>query len=119
MLRVFVLSVALLAGSAQADDWTTADTQREAVYMVMHAMDWAQTRTIARNPDKWGEANPILGRHPPIDRVDAYFAMAALTHVAVSAALPIEYRSAWQYVSITIEAMYVMHNVSAGVNIKF
>jgi len=119
MLRVLVLSVALLAGSAQADEWMTADTQREAVYLALHAMDWAQTRNIARNPYKWHEQNSILGEHPSVDRVDAYFAIIALAHVAVSDMLPTEYRTAWQHVSIGFEAGVVGHNLSLGIGMEF
>jgi hypothetical protein len=105
--------------SCSADDWSTIDKQREVTYIAFHIMDWAQTRTIARNPNKWHETNSILGKHPSVDKVDAYFAVMALAHIAISNALPTEYRSTWQYISIGVEAGYVVHNLSLNVDIKF
>ena len=36
-------------------------------------MDWQQTRQIALHPERWGEMNPILGKHPTTGKVDTYF----------------------------------------------
>lgn len=119
MLRIVLVVMALAASTAHADDWRTDDTQREIAYMVLHAMDWAQTRNIARNPDKWYENNIILGKHPSTDRVDAYFALTGVLHYAVSEALPVEYRSAWQYVSIGFEAGVVGRNLELGIGVRF
>lgn len=109
----------LLISSAQADEWTREDSYREATYLTLHTMDWAQTRNIARNPDKWHEQNSILGKHPSVGKVDGYFALTGLAHVAFSYCLPSEYRKAFQYVTIGIEGGAVAHNFSIGVGTKF
>lgn len=116
ILAVFLL---LFSISATANDWTTSDTQREAMYLTLHAIDWAQTRNIARNPDRWGETNAILGNNPSVDRVDAYFTAMALMHYAIAVSLPTEYRAIFQYVTIGVEAGYVRHNLQFGVGIGF
>jgi len=90
--KLLALTLFVLSLSANADEWSTADKQREFVYMALHLMDWAQTRNIARNSDKWREINPILGEHPSEDKVDAYFAVMALAHIAISDALRSKYR---------------------------
>jgi hypothetical protein len=118
-MKTIILVLLLATMPAMADDWTIADKQREAVYLALHAIDWAQTRTIARNPDRWYEVNPILGEHPSVGRVDGYFAVMALAHIAVSNALPTRYRTAWQYVSIGFEAGVAGHNLSLGIGVKF
>lgn len=51
---------------------------------VLLAIDWAQTLTIARTPQKWHEINPLLGPHPSVPRVHAWF---VLVFCAVGAAL--------------------------------
>ena len=57
-------------------EWSKADKERQALYMAMHLADWAQTKNIARNPEKFYEkVNLILGDHPHPDKVDAYFAL--------------------------------------------
>lgn len=119
MLRVILVVMALAASTAHADEWRTEDTQRETAYMVLHAMDWAQTRNIARNPDRYFEYNSIIGRHPSVGRVDAYMATSALLHIGVTRVLPAEYRAAWQYITIGVKAGLVQHNFSVGLSAKF
>ncbi|HET8689056.1 MAG TPA: hypothetical protein VFM18_20795 [Methanosarcina sp.] len=109
----------LLSFPAMADEWTQADATREAVYLAVDIIDWAQTRNIARNPNKWYEQNNILGNHPSVEKVDAYFATMALAHIAISYALPSEYRRTFQYITIGIEIGYIHHNYSMGINAKF
>lgn len=119
MLRIILMVMALAASTAHADDWRTEDTQCEIAYQVVAAMDWAQTRNIARNPGRWEEQNPVLGKHPSVGEVDAYFAVMGVLHYAVSEALPVEYRSAWQYVSIILESRSVVNNYSIGLSMRF
>ena len=113
---IFLLFISF---SAFADEWTAADTKREAVYLTLHTLDWAQTRNIARNPNKWTESNVILGKHPSVLQVDRYFIATGVLHFAVAHYLPTEYRKAFQYVTIGIEGGAVAHNFSIGVGVKF
>jgi hypothetical protein len=119
MLRILVLMLACVS-VAQADEWTTADKQREAVYLVLHAKDWEQTRTIARNPDRYAEggvvASRVIGAHPSVGQVDAYMIGSAVLVMAVSRALPAEYRRVFQYVTIGDSAYSVGRNLSIGVS---
>jgi len=102
-----------------ASDWSSSDTKREAVYLVLHTADWAQTREIARNPDKWYEQNSMLGSHPSISQVDQYFIATAALQFAIAYYLPAEYRKVFQYLSITHDAGYVAHNFSIGIQARF
>ena len=115
----FILALLLVSTSAIADEWTTADTKREAAYLTLHTLDWAQTRNIARNPNKWQEQNAILGKHPSISQVDRYFIATGALHFAVAYYLPAEYRKVFQYVTIGIEGRVVVHNFSIGIVAKF
>ena len=109
----------LFTSNSQADEWTAADTGREAVYLTLHSIDWAQTRNIARNPDKWYEQNSYLGKHPSVAQVDRYFIAAGAIQFAVAYYLPAEYRKAFQYVTIGVEGGAVVHNFSLGIEVKF
>ena len=116
----FILALLLVSTSAQAaDEWTTADTKREAVYLTLHTLDYAQTRNIARNPDNWHEQNAILGKHPSVSQVDRYFIATGALQCAVAYYLPAEYRKAFQYVTIGIEGGAVVHNFSIGIGVNF
>jgi hypothetical protein len=83
------------------------------------AADWLQTREISRNPDRFYETNPVLGRHPSLSAVNAYFAAGLLAHTAVAMALPPPWRGPWQYLTFAFEAGVVAHNASLGIGFGF
>ena len=119
-MKRFAAAVLLaLALPAHAGDWSYGDTRREAIYLTLHALDWAQTRTIARHPERWTERNPILGEHPSVGRVDRYFALTAVGHVGVAHALPPEWRKWFQRSTITLEAVIVGRNRHLGIAVDF
>jgi hypothetical protein len=107
-----------LSGCANGG-WTTADTYRQAGMLSLTMIDWAQTRKIAQNPDKYYENNPVLGKHPSTERVDMYFPICMAAHTAVAMALPTKYRKWWQYVFIGVEAGMVANNLSIGLGMGF
>ena len=115
----FILALLLLPIPAFADEWVAADTKRETVYLTLHTLDWAHTRNIARNPDKWHEQNIILGKHPSVSQVNRYFIATGTLQFAVAYYLPAEYRKAFQYILIGVEGGAVAHNFSIGVSAKF
>lgn len=101
------------------DEWSEADKTREAVYLTLHIIDWGQTRTIAKNPDKYYEYNSMIGKHPSPGRVDGYMATSALLHIGITKILPAEYRAPFQYITIGFKCGLVAHNISAGINVSF
>ena len=118
MLKL-ILALLLVSTSAFADEWSRADTYREAAYLTLHAMDWAQTRYIARNPNQRTESNVILGKHPSVLQVDRYFIATGALQFAVAYCLPAEYRKAFQYILIGVEGGAVIHNFSIGIGVEF
>ena len=115
-----LLALGLAApGAATASDWTHADTLRETAYQLTAAMDWAQTRQIAKPGDRWQEGNPFLGAEPSGAHINKWFAAGAVAHAVISYALPPEYRRAWQYASIAFEGGFVAHNIQAGVRLEW
>lgn len=88
-----------------------------AVALILLAIDWRQTITIARNPDRWQEKNPFirwlmekLGREAGVN-----------LHFAVSAALIagvyfwIAYPLAWAALWIVLEGWVCWHNHRLGI----
>ena len=69
------------------------------------ACDWVQTRAAAS--DGWvdfEEANPIMGRTPSVNTVDAYFATAAIANAAIWYFMPSSVKS---LLPITVTAFQV------------
>jgi hypothetical protein len=122
-MKLLLALLLVFSTSTVADEWTHADAQREYAYLVLHAIDWAQTRTIARNPDKYAEggivASRVIGAHPDVWQVDSYMIGSAFLVMAVSRALPAEYRRVFQYVTIGDSAYSVAHNFNIGLMINF
>jgi len=117
-LSNIVMVFILLFSTNSIANWSSGDTNRQLAFTALQMVDWAQTREIARNPDFY-ETNPILGKYPRKTEVDVYFAATTLGHYLVSQALPSDYRKAWQYVWIGVQAGYVTHNYQMGVRIRF
>ena len=114
----FLIAIALcLIPSLANAEWSTLDTAMEATYTAVHVMDWRQTRTIAKRQGQWRETNGILGDHP--SRVDAWFAGTLAGHALISYLLPDKWRTAWQALTIGIEATTVARNYQLGVKVAF
>lgn len=140
---LFVLAL-VSAGANASDEWRTEDIQREGVYGLLLALDWRQTRFIAKHPSEFNEINPLIhldsqrdlsscrqGATPNdticdrvpdahnLRHVDRYFLATGLLHVGVSHLLPPRSRAIFQYVTIGIEAGYVAYNYKIGVHLDF
>jgi len=94
--------------------WSATDTAMEITYLSLHLADWAQTRDT-----RFAEANPILGPDPSLAKINTYFALTAVGHVAISALLPKCYRHLWQVPWIVAESIVGANNRSIGVRMRF
>lgn len=115
---LLIITLAALCGAARAQSWTDEQRTLGAMYLTAHAIDWAQTRQIIREPGMW-ELNPILGRHPSRARVNAYFALTPLAGYLVLDALPSQHRTTALKVITTLEIATVARNHYIGVRIRF
>ncbi len=97
--------------------WSKDEVALEAVYQTLQFIDYRQTLSIAED-DEYTENNIFLGKNPQDEYIHAYFLAAALGHVAITEMLSPKYRRIWQMITIGIEAGYVTHNYSIGVQIK-
>ena len=102
-----------------ADPWTRQDTYREIAALTLRTIDWKTTRDIARNPDKYIEANPLLGDHPSIGKVNTFFVLTTIIHPVISYYLPRDYRTVFQYISIGISGTAATVNLWSGLKVRF
>jgi hypothetical protein len=117
-MKTLLTLLLILPAFANADDWTTADTQRELVFAALMVADVAQTHDIARHPNM-EEANPILGKHPSNAKINVYFAASMVSQYLIAQALPEDYRHAWQYAGIGFEFAIVQNNYKLGIRADF
>lgn len=118
MKKWFITIIILLLPNI-SHAWDKMDTALQLTYLGLHVMDWGQTLDIAKSPNKHEELNPILGKHPSIDKVNSYFVLTGVGHTVISLLLPKPYRNYWQLITIGIESNCVYHNYRMGVRINF
>jgi len=83
------------------------------------AADWGQTRYISSHPDQFHERNLLMGMHPSVGKVDAYFVGYLLAHNGVMIALPKKYRPYYAGAVTAYEAHLVIQNNSIGIKVDF
>ena len=120
MLKTITLLLILLFPiTATAEDWSDTDSALEISWQIIHSIDWLQTISAMKQPDIYHDNNPVMGKHPSLDKVDSYMAISAIGHLAISYLLPKEYRPYWHYLTIAISGTCVINNINVGVNINF
>lgn len=118
MRFVLVLLFLSCAGSARAQ-LSEEDLKRQLAYTGLLLADWAQTRYIATHPADYHETNPLLGKHPSLARTNNYFAASLAVNWGAVYAMPADWRPAWQYSFIAMEAFFVLRNRSLGIGFEF
>lgn len=116
--KTVLLSVLLLPVLANANDWTTQDTYREAIVYIALALDATQTLDIKRHQGMY-ETNPLLGKHPTDRKIIGYFLGVAAAHTGIAAILPTPYREYFQNGTIALELMVIGNNKRIGLSARF
>ena len=119
LITTLILLFFIPAQGIAADKWSKRDIWAEAVWQGLWAADYLQTSTIAKNPDRYWEANPLLTRHPSVTKVNVYFLTLALLHPAITHYLPKKHRPIWQFLSITPSTVAIAKNLSVGIKMDF
>jgi len=82
--------------------------------------DWGQTRYGAAHPQQFEEiSNPVLGAHPSVGKVDAWFIGSLAVNNGIMVALPKKYRPWYAGAVTAYEAHFVVKNNSIGARIRF
>lgn len=118
MVRAAILCLALLALPAHAREWTDDELRWGAALLATRLADWGQTRYVARNPDKFREANPLLPDHPSMGDVNRHFLLGTAAMFALAHFVPqhrVRILQAW----VVIGGVATLHNAVIGVRIQF
>jgi hypothetical protein len=94
-----------------------------ALAMLMLVVDWLQTLYIARHPELFRETNVILGEHPSVRAVCAYFTLWQVVCIVAGALLfiPVSAAAYWASVAllilvIVVEIAVVVRNHHLGIH---
>lgn len=102
--------------------WTSRDTAWQSGYLLVHAVDWGQTREVADHCEKEGmphEHNIILGECPSIREVNTYFLTTAILHTGISRWLEARPRRVFQIITFALELNIVRRNYNLGLSVHF
>ena len=119
LYRVLLIFALLSLPAIASAEWTKTDTKFQLTYTALHIADWGQTRYVAKHPESYKEANPLIGEHPSVKKVDRYMASTLIMHTVISFWMQGEDRRIWQCISIGAKAAAVGHNYRIGVKIDF
>jgi hypothetical protein len=118
-----------------AGDWSTADTERQALVIGLQVADWSQTLYLTRRQcvshqpysgdqcsysyQETGPARFFIGEHPSVGKVNNYFAGTIALNTAIAVLLPPRWRPTFQVGSAAYEAYFVIRNHSIGIKFDF
>lgn len=86
------------------------------LFLVLFIIDWMQTLTIAKNPDKYEEQfNPFLKGHPSVKKVNTFFFILLVILASVAALLPGDWGIKLLFGWVVIEAAMVVNNYMEGI----
>ena len=119
-MKTIIAALMFFAFSAQASEpWRDIDKTLFVASTALLVADWAQTRYIAKNPDQFYERNPILGKHPSVGKVNAYFAGAIIGNYLLMDYLSPKNRTLYQAGLISVQIVVVGNNKRIGVGMAF
>jgi len=98
--------------------WTAQEKRWAALAVTAGAIDWLQTRNIARNPDRWRERNPRLPDHPTLGQVNRHFATGLVAGALIAHFVP-EYRLPFLRTVAIVQFGFAIHNARMGISIRF
>ena len=114
MGKAIVVIMLFCGCAAPFENWTKADTTRQAVLIGLTAVDWAQTRQIVDDPNHY-ESNPILGEYPTKTEIDVFMIAGASLQLLIPAMLQPKYRRIFQYIFIVERAVFTANNYRIGI----
>jgi hypothetical protein len=113
------LLLAILSAPALSEPWDRADLALGGVAVSALVVDWGQTRYIAKHPERYRETNPILGDHPSVGRVNAYFAGSILATALIADWFRPMNRKLFLGAVAAVEIAVTNRNRSLGVKLSF
>lgn len=116
-----LLILLILTISAQASDWTEADTRRQLYFTIAALGDYGTTKNFTKRYDEgyYESWTPVLGRHPSSRQVDIFFSLWIPGHYLIARQLDADWRPAWQWSGAIAHTLATIHNRSIGLKLEF
>jgi hypothetical protein len=119
-MRPLFLALCLWASTAQGGEaWDTTDKALGAAALTLWVVDFGQTRYIAKNPYRYYEYNPLLGKHPSVSRVNKVFIAGGIAGYLFADYLSSDNRKGFLATFAVIELAVTRHNRYVGIKLEF
>lgn len=109
---------AMNQANAQSLEWTNTQKGLAVAAVMLHTIDWGQTRHIASNLHKWRELNPVIGPAPSRGRVNGYFLLTGVTIGLMAHFMP-RFRTTLLSVYVGGQVLNTARNFSLGLKMSF
>jgi hypothetical protein len=125
---IFTAAIMAASISANAAPWyeegefLTGSKLKDGLWIGMNTaivIDWAQTRYIADNPDRFIETNNVLGPHPTTGEVNAYFVKLLAFQNGVYYFLPENLKPVWTTGALVYWVDLISDNREIGIRMQF
>lgn len=110
--------LAAYASASDAREWTQQEKRWAAAAAAVTLVDWAQTRYIAKHPDKYRELNPLLPDHPSLGDVNRHFVRGTLLTGLAAHLLPKHRLTILRTITV-LEIGVTARNAYIGVGMEF
>ena len=116
---IIAIVLCLSVATASADELTKKQKNKMWIFQALTVADMIQTIKVAKNPLLYGEMNPILGVHPAVGSVVAFFVIRNTIHYVVVKKVPQKYKDKFINIPIIGQTFAVAWNLSKGLGIGF
>jgi hypothetical protein len=121
MLKHLLAMILFVASSAHADSlesWSDLDKTLLATSSALIIADWAQTRYVVKNSDRYYERNQIMGTHPSMGTVNSYFMVGLAANYLIAKHYP-ESRTEILIAVTVAQGITVRNNRMLGIRFAF
>lgn len=118
MLLISIIILFFSQPATAADKWDKIDISLGVAATALKVLDWRQTK-FAMESGNYFEMNPLLGRYPSQNKIDAYFALSSLLQFGIAHYLPSVWRKAWLIGWVGLSGNNVYRNYEVGIGFRF
>lgn len=104
-------------GYHSGKEWSGTDKALTSLALALQAMDYNSTRVGQRNPGKYVEENPLLGRHPSQAKLAGVTLATMLANLYIANKLPSSWRKLFETGWAGVEGSMVKHNMDNGLDV--
>lgn len=119
MRMIFLIIVLTCFSCATTDKWSNTEKTKEAAWLILHAVDYSQTRYAMERPDEFKELNSLLGEHPSEGRLNLLTLVTGVGHVLITDYAGKKYRSLFQNITLGFKVGTVANNFYVGAKIEW